>query len=599
MRVSNFLALAFAVFLIWGAHQAEAPSATKPVAPVVKTQADRLLLIVDVSGSMAGQKLALAQEAVKNVARGMPATAVVGLRSFSHKSQILSAPELGSGERVASSVRLMRAFGGTDIGSALEAAADDIEKVDREVAAGRLGRERAGKGPWTFILVSDGEGRQPAADIAMARQLSLKYPDLTCHTIGIELRPQGRAELEKIAEILRGRNWSIGRHELGMAMQEAASLAGFSMPSSTGSTSASGREALPAAVAVLMLLAVALLAGQLRGRVSEGAYTVVMSIGAGAGAWLASTFLLPSTGTSQTLVALAQNGAYFMFAGTAFGVTLAASEGLFLSDGRRARSQAASALPVGVFGGALAGFFGQLLFAGFRWFAGGHAIVAYGTRVLGWATAGMLIGLCPGISGRSWERSLNGAVGGAMGGTIGGALFEWLMRDSGTPGASRLAALVSLAVAIGLMVRVVEQMRKAAWLVIVSGGPEGKQFIVDKDETIIGSHFQDDVVVANDRRQPFHEAVLLRRGASYELQTLEGGKAEVNGSTITSRRLLSGDLLQIGGSVLEFQLRDAPQDEEGAGPDDEGIEWVKSSQARDDDDMSFGPLNVQGGKHKG
>ena len=289
------------------------------------------------------------------------------------------------------------------------------------------------------------------------------------------------------------------------------------------------------------------------------------------------------------------------------------------------------AFPVGVFGGAVAGVIGQGLFLGLQWAGSMFSSMSYLPRMVGWAVAGAMIGACPGAAAKSKQRVYNGAIGGVIGGAIGGSLFELLMSSKDGSGGPRLVALISLGLAVGLMVRVVEQMRKQAWLTLLSGGPEGKMFIVSKDVTTLGSHYQCDVVVGSARgSSPRCEAAIKTTSAGYLLEVMKDGSASVNGTDVGKQLLQQGDVISVAAGTLQFNLRDIarndprygqarPQSQQGGQreqdddlpalhapgtlgrprPDGEGIQFIvdepkESEEADDDVVIEMGPLNVGG-----
>ena len=545
MRLWTIAAFVFSVVLVGLSHIGSVPivNMSSPTA-----SSGGLMLIMDTSASMLGDKIEKAKSAISSVASDAPTGVTVGLRTFATGTTLIAAPTKAGARAILHNVRSIRASGGTNIGGALEGAADDMA---HEIVKGRTGAK------WTWILVSDGEGNNPAADLLMARQIAKNYPNLVCHTIGIELQHKGRRELEEIARTFGGRSWVVGRDKLTATMQEAASLAGFS-----GTRRGVDRSPWTGRLAFVVFFLFCALAAALRRMVSESRYGLLLAVGAGALAWMANEFLLPGHGTNVTLIAIIQNAAYFMMAGAIFGVSLAASEGLYLGESKKAWEQAEMAFPVGVFGGALAGVIGQGLFLGLQWAGSMSHSMAYLPRMVGWAVAGAMIGACPGAAAKSKERVHNGAIGGVIGGAIGGSLFELLMSTKDGSGGPRLVALISLGLAVGLMVRVVEQMRKQAWLTLLSGGPEGKMFIVSKETTSLGSHYQCDVVVGGARgSSPRCEAMIRATPSGYLLETTKDGSALVNGSDVRKQLLNQGDVIGVAAGSLQFHLRDVSRND--------------------------------------
>ncbi|MBI4860988.1 MAG: VWA domain-containing protein [Candidatus Riflebacteria bacterium] len=555
MRSLTITACAFAAILVILSHWASYAPASGPAPRPAASSGSSLIILMDVSGSMSGVKIMKAREAVRATVQGLPSGTIVGMRTFSGGTRLIAGPSVQGASEILNALDSIRTESSTDIGSALREGGQDVERALNQTAA-RSGQK------WTFILVSDGLGNNPSGDLSTARSLAAAHPEISCHTIGIELEPMGRQELAEIARILNGQTWTVGRDQLLTTMQEAVSLAGFT--NATG-TRVARHDQSGSGTAILVLLLVTLGATCLRRQMSEAKYTVFLAAAGGALAWIVTQTLLPGSGTSSTLMALIQNAAYFTLAGGLFGVVLTAAEGLYLADNKRALDRLSLAIPVGIFGGAVAGLLGQSLFAVFTWAGGYGAVVRYLTRAIGWGVAGAIVGACPGVAARSRAQATNGAIGGLVGGLAGGWLFEIIFNVAGAGGGPRLVALMSLGAAIGVMVRVVDQMRKQAWLVIIVGGPEGKEFILSKPQTTLGSHYQDDVCVAGDRGYPTREAIITRDENGYWFDLAPGGRAQVNGEPLRQRtRLTHGTVIRVGDGELVFQLRDANAEDDYA-----------------------------------
>lgn len=547
MGRSAICALVFAILIVILAHMGPICVGKEPAKPAPAGGARNILFLMDVSGSMGGEKIKKAKDAIEEALDRLPQGAVIGLRTFNQASQRVVLPSARGEQAILDGLPGLSAGGGTDIGGVLYNAGVDIDVF--EVGHPGAASSRA---PWTWILVSDGEGNNPSHDLSVARQVASRLPQVVCHTIGIELSFVGRNELEEIARIFNGQSQFVGREGLARAVRDAVSLAGFTREDPAGPARDSSMPLAGLLAFLLMVSAVCL-----KGHLSENWHVLVVSSGAGAMAWLLNQILMPHSGAKLCFFALVQNCAYFMLVGLTLGIAMAASEGLFLGERKRAADQALTALPIGIFGGAFAGVLGQTAYSILRGTLGYGVLGGYLPRIIGWAAAGALIGICPGAALRSKERMQNGALGGLLGGAIGGMLFEYLISNSTATAAPRLAALVSTAATVGFMVLVIDALRKQAWLVILEGGPEGKMFIIAKPETTLGSHYKNDVCVASIPGEgPCQFASLIRQKDGYYLKATRVGWGDVNGRVLDLQKLRHGDRVRVGGSILEFQLRE-------------------------------------------
>ncbi len=157
---------------------------------------------------------------------------------------------------------------------------------------------------------------------------------------------------------------------------------------------------------------------------------------------------------------------------------------------------------------------------------------------------------------RNRKRLIVGMFGGLVGGLIGGAVFDPIAQFEG--GAehhiSRLIGIVSIGLFSGLFTGLIENAAKSGWLRVVAGLIAGKQFVLYRNPTYIGSAPQCQVYLFKDpqvgRR---HAAVhIVREG--YELEDLPlGGQTFVNGKPVSRARLRAGDRVQIGSTAFVFQ----------------------------------------------
>ena len=459
-----------------------------------------LMVILDASGSMSKtdshnvSRIMKAVEAASSVFSSAQNDKIIGLRTFSSRTSQIIAPALRGTVDVTKSLIGVTVNGSTDIGGALQAAAEDVMDFTTNTGTHT---------PWTWILVSDGEGDNPARDISRAREIARRYPYIVCHTIGIDMSDKGAYELRQIASVFGGRCWIVGQGELVATVEAAASLAGFK-GAGISSEEKSSQGPLNLAIFTLIAGAIGMLAMVLRKNISEGKFLILLSLLAGTFAWGGCELLLPSQGATTLAIIFIQNGAYFMIAGVVFGVILTAAEGIYIGEQRRAMEKGISAFHVAVFGGIVAGFVGQGIFytIGQLYLTSGiiGGFISIIARATGWSVAGAFVGACPGAASGSRKQIDNGLIGGFIGGASGGFMFQiiaFLMPSSVWP---RMVALCLTAVAIAVMIRVVEEYRKEAWLIIEKGGPSGKVYIINKVNTLLGSHYKCDVVVGKKTR---------------------------------------------------------------------------------------------------
>ncbi len=196
-------------------------------------------------------------------------------------------------------------------------------------------------------------------------------------------------------------------------------------------------------------------------------------------------------------------------------------------------------------------------------------------RSIGWGFVGAIIGTTEGIANHAPRKVSYGVIGGTLGGVVGGAMFETLTQAalSFVPAGQsfdpqRLAFAQSAAGAIGLvlvgacigsLIALVEGVMVKAWLKVIRGKQEGKDFDIVKGEMTIGQDDSNDIpVYENSVGQKL--AVMRQRGKEIRIESA-GGVSIIRGGTnqpipISKSLLLAdGDKIIVGNTLLLFRQR--------------------------------------------
>jgi Ca-activated chloride channel family protein len=183
-------------------------------------------------------------------------------------------------------------------------------------------------------------------------------------------------------------------------------------------------------------------------------------------------------------------------------------------------------------------------------------------RSLAWAIVAIPAGLGQGIALREKKIVINGVIGAVLGGLIGGLLFDPIYRifspDDGEAWLSRLIGFVFIGVMVGLFTGLVEGWTKTAWLLMRAGPLSGKQFVIYRDITVLGSSPKAEIYLFKDEAIEPRHAVIYNRGGRFEIEdcnTRDG--TYVNGVPIKRQIIHSGDQVVLGKTVLEFQLKES------------------------------------------
>jgi hypothetical protein len=258
------------------------------------------------------------------------------------------------------------------------------------------------------------------------------------------------------------------------------------------------------------------------------------------------------------------------------GLFLGAAEGIICRNPLRALKCGAVGLGIGFAGGALAlvptsFVFGIMTALAFRLWedpqpnqmpTGLAFLVLMMGRAAAWSIVAIPAGMGQGIALRERKVIINGVVGALLGGLIGGLLFDpislILQTDDGQAAYSRAVGIAAIGAFVGLFVGLVEGWTKTAWLLMQKGPLAGKQFIMFKDTTVLGSSPKADIYLFKDDAIEPRHAIVTNRGGRFEIEdcaTKDG--TYVNGIAITRAVLGDGDQIVLGKTVLEFSMKEA------------------------------------------
>jgi hypothetical protein len=174
-------------------------------------------------------------------------------------------------------------------------------------------------------------------------------------------------------------------------------------------------------------------------------------------------------------------------------------------------------------------------------------------RGIAWAVFGAAAGTIYGIVGQSWKKAKYGIIGGLIGAGIGGMIFDPIAMATKGGSVSRAVGFALVGVATGVAMGLVESALKDRWLYVTSGPLAGKQFILYKAQTSIGSQQQSDIYLFKDSNILAQHALIGISGSRVMLKAL--GPAFVGGSPVQTRLLQDGDLLQIGRYAFRYKER--------------------------------------------
>jgi Inner membrane component of T3SS, cytoplasmic domain len=174
-------------------------------------------------------------------------------------------------------------------------------------------------------------------------------------------------------------------------------------------------------------------------------------------------------------------------------------------------------------------------------------------RGFAWMVFGVAGGIVYGLVDRSSTKVRYGILGGIIGAGLGGMIFDPIAMATHRGGPSRAVGFGLLGLATGVAMGIVESALKDRWLYVAAGPLAGKQFILYKPVTVIGSAQQSDIYLFKDTSVQAQHASIELRGAQTFLHAI--GQVFVSGQPARNRALSSGDLIQIGRYSFHFRER--------------------------------------------
>ncbi len=179
------------------------------------------------------------------------------------------------------------------------------------------------------------------------------------------------------------------------------------------------------------------------------------------------------------------------------------------------------------------------------------------TRGIGWALMGAAIGVGLGAIRRDMLQAARGALGGALGGFIGGFIFDGLtsISDAGGGSFSRFVGQILMGALIALLMRVVQDALKSAWLLGISTGPyEGKEYPLNTAGVSVGRDSSNAIALFREESLPRTLGALVFQNQQWFWQ---GEAIGINGIARENAPVNAGDTLQIGATKFRFLARSA------------------------------------------
>jgi hypothetical protein len=276
-------------------------------------------------------------------------------------------------------------------------------------------------------------------------------------------------------------------------------------------------------------------------------------------AWGTSeVFMQVAEQAEKETISLVCNFLWFIFICSFVGFGLSSAEGFMDGNYSRAVIRGLIAVGIGIVIGPVVNIVANMLY---NELGGGSSLenmaIQMFARTLGWGLAGCFVAITPGIVMKNSKKFGLGLAGGAIGGLLGGLFFDPVAILTHTAALSRMIGIISFGVLAGLAMGLLEEAAKQGWLKVTAGVITGKQFIIYRNPTIIGSSPKSEIYLFKDTAvMPSHAAIYIR-GKSFVIESLDrSGIVYVNCQPVSQRNLQKGDFITIGSTQFTFGMKD-------------------------------------------
>lgn len=288
--------------------------------------------------------------------------------------------------------------------------------------------------------------------------------------------------------------------------------------------------------------------------------------------WMGFDFdtLFNSPNLTESQISLIYNNAIRLEAaifsaiiGGFIGAIMGLGEGIYYGSKEKAVKYTFAGLGIASAIGLVGGYIAQIMYTNLLIGTDEYTPLVYMAfvRAIGWAVIGLGAGIAVGLIKPERMRVINCSIGGMVGGFIGGFAFDFISRatimsenDTGT--VPRAVGIIVLGILIGLGIGLLEQFAKSAWLKVIRGEFEGKEYLVFAGTTSIGNSGKNTIVLFKDKLvAPFHCEIILEANRYVLVDKGTPMGTVVNGMHVTRHVLKQGDAIALGNSVLIFNTK--------------------------------------------
>ncbi len=211
---------------------------------------------------------------------------------------------------------------------------------------------------------------------------------------------------------------------------------------------------------------------------------------------------------------------------------------------------------IGFLGGFFGALIGHMFYDSLEGMQLNSEFAYYLFRGLFWSLVGCFIGIGQGVGSGGGKKIVNGLIGGAIGGFVAGFLFDYFFLVFTSAVFSGFFAITVFGLSVGLAIGMVHEMRKEAWLKVIEGATVGKEYVIHRDKTSIGSSPKCDIVLIKDPEIMSMQAEINFENNVYVINDLQRLNGLIIGNRKISRgQIKNGDIIKIGSYQMRFYER--------------------------------------------
>ena len=120
---------------------------------------------------------------------------------------------------------------------------------------------------------------------------------------------------------------------------------------------------------------------------------------------------------------------------------------------------------------------------------------------------------------------------------------------------ARFVNIVGLGVGVAIATVLLENIAKQGWLKVAAGLIAGKQFILYRNPTVIGSSPKCEIYLFKDPQIAAKHAAINNRNGDFIVTSIQNAPVFVNNVAIQQQRLKTGDQLKVGNTIFIFEAR--------------------------------------------